>query len=226
MPVKIWDFATRTFHWLLVVAVFVCFFTGEDEGFVFVIHAYAGFVVFVLLVFRTGWGIFGSPRSRFSDFTYSWKQVTGYASALLRFKPIHHIGHNPLGGLMIFAMLAVLATTLATGFAMVVAKFAWLEDIHEVLGTAMQILVGLHIAGVIVDQLLTGDNLIRAMVSGTKELTAEDASRERPLVPTWSAAMFALAVLSAGVFAHEKMDFTAAVSAFAATEQERNTDHD
>jgi hypothetical protein len=40
-----------------------------------------------------------------------------------------------------------------TGFAMAVAKYTWLEDIHEVPGTAMQvlvgqILVGLHIPGV------------------------------------------------------------------------------
>lgn len=218
--VKIWDIATRSFHWLLVAAVFVCFLTGEDEGLEFFIHAYAGFLVSMLLVFRAGWGVFGSRHSRFSDFAYSWSEIKSYGLSLLRLKPDHHTGHNPIGGLMIFAMLTVLAGTSATGVLMVAAKAAWLDDVHEALGTAMQILVGLHICGVIVEQIVTGDKLVQAMVFGSKNLPADKAILEPPLVPAWRSIVFAIVVFLAAISAHEKIDFGSAISAFSTEEQD------
>ncbi|MHA1107840.1 MAG: cytochrome b/b6 domain-containing protein, partial [Alphaproteobacteria bacterium] len=43
--ILVWDIATRLFHWSLALLVIVCFLTGEDEGLIFAIHAYAGFAV-------------------------------------------------------------------------------------------------------------------------------------------------------------------------------------
>ena len=129
--VLVWDLATRLFHWLLVLFVVVCFLTGEDEGFIFAVHAYAGFAVLVLLAFRLGWGVFGSRYSRFTDFIYPWSTVWRYAVSLLRFKPEQYLGHNPLGGLMIFAMLAALMATTLTGMAMVTNGAGWLDDFFD-----------------------------------------------------------------------------------------------
>ena len=109
--VLVWDVATRLFHWLLVLSVVICLLTGEDEGLIFAIHAYAGFVVLMLLLFRAGWGIIGSQHSRFADFVYSWPETWRYALSFLRFKPQRYVGHNPLGGWMVIAMLVVLMAT-------------------------------------------------------------------------------------------------------------------
>jgi hypothetical protein len=53
----------------------------------------------------------------------------------------------------------------------------------------------LHIFGVLVDWLLTGDNLIRAMIDGRKRLDDFAAARERPLVGPLRAVAVAVAVL-------------------------------
>ncbi len=219
--VKIWDIATRLFHWCLVGIVFICFITGEDVGLIIVIHAYAGFLVSMLLIFRVGWGVFGSRHSRFFDFAYSWGQIKSYGLSLLRLDPDHYVGHNPIGGLMVFAMLVVLALTAATGILMVAANAVWLKDVHEVLGTAMQILVGLHIVGVIVEQLITGDKLVHAMVFGSKDMLAYNADQEPPLVPTWRSIVFAVVVFLAAVWTHEKIDFWGAVSTFSTEKDDR-----
>ena len=216
--VKVWDFATRAFHWLLVTAVMLCFFTGEDEGLVFAVHAYAGFLVFMLLVFRVGWGVFGSRHSRFSDFVFSKAEIGSHALSVLRLKPGRHVGHNPLGGLMIFAMLAVLMATAISGFLMVGGNLPWLEDLHEALGSLMQILVGAHVAGVIVEQLLTRDKLVQSMLTGFKNLPDDLALKERALAPTWRAAVFATAVIMMAVFVFDQADYGGAVRDFAAQE--------
>ena len=45
----------------------------------------------------------------------------------------------------------------------------WLEEVHEVVGNAMLVLVGVHLAGVAVASYLHRENLPRAMVTGVKQ---------------------------------------------------------
>jgi len=224
--VKVWDFATRTFHWLLVAAVFVCFVSGEDKGLTFIVHAYAGFMVSMLLVFRIGWGVVGSRHSRFTDFVYSWAEIKNHVLSVLRFKPVHYVGHNPTGGLMILVMLAVLVCTAATGTFMVVANLAWLKDVHEALGGMMQVLVALHIGGVIVEQVLTREKLVQAMVTGSKELPEDQARQETPPAPVWRSLVLVAMVVLMGVSAHDQTDYGAAISSFSARDHSRNADRD
>jgi len=222
--VKVWDLATRAFHWLLVVAVFICFVTGEEEGLAFIVHAYAGFMVSMLLVFRIGWGVAGSRHSRFTDFVYPWAEIKNHILSVLRFKPIHYTGHNPTGGLMILVMLAVLVGSAATGTFMVVANLAWLEDVHEVLGSTMQVLVALHIGGVIVEQLLTRQKLVQAMVNGSKELPADQARHETSLVPVWRSLVLVVLVILMGVSVYDQTNYGTAVSNFSENEHSRDRD--
>jgi cytochrome b len=214
--VSVWDLATRLFHWLLVLFVVVTFVTGEDEGLVFAIHAYAGFVVLMLLLFRLGWGVFGSRRSRFADFIYPWSTVRRYAISLLRLAPAPYVGHNPLGGWMVVLMLAVLIVATLSGVLIVTHEADWLEEIHETLGTLMEVLVFIHIAGVLFDRLLTGEKLVRAMITGRKELSEELAKREQPLARTWRALALATVVVIASGYMFQQTDYSAKVAAIAA----------
>jgi cytochrome b len=212
--VLVWDIATRLFHWLLVLFVVICFVTGEDEGLQFAIHAYAGFVVLMLLVFRLGWGVIGSRHSRFADFIYPWPIVRRYALSLLRFRTEHYAGHNPLGGWMVILMLAVLMAAALSGFLMVAPGAKWLEDIHEALGSFMQILVLIHISGVVVDQVLTRENLIQAMFTGRKELTEDTANAESFPASIWWALFLAALVVIGSIYLFQQTGYAAKVSAF------------
>lgn len=213
--VLVWDLATRLFHWLLVLFVVTCFLTGDDEGFIFAIHAYAGYVVLMLLLFRLGWGIIGSRHSRFPDFVYSWSTVRHYAISFLRFQPERYVGHNPLGGWMVLLMLVVLTSTATTGILMVTQGAGWLEDIHEVLGSSMQVLVLIHIAGALLDRALTGDKIIKAMITGRKELVEDIAISETRTAGMGRALILGVLVLVGGAYLFQQTDYSAKVASFA-----------
>lgn len=218
--ILVWDLATRLFHWLLVLLIVVCFLTGDDDGFTFAVHAYAGFLVLMLLIFRLGWGFIGSRHSRFSDFFYSWTTVRRYAISLLRFKPERYVGHNPLGSWMVILMLVTLTTTTLTGILMVTNEARWLDDIHESLGSFMQVLVLVHIAGVLIDRLMTGDKIVRAMITGQKELADDVAKSEVPAAGIWRALIFAGLVLLGGFYLFQQIDYSTKVAAFATNDDD------
>jgi len=207
--VPVWDLPTRIVHWALAGLVFLALLTGENEaGFVFTLHELAGYGILLLIAFRVPWGFLGSPRSRFSDFLCGLQRVKAYTRQLiLHLEPPPYVGHNPLGGwmVMLLLLLAFLAATsgLYTGrsdeahgpLAHIGGLGGAFGAIHEGLGNLLIPLIVMHIFGVLVDWLLTGDNLVRAMIDGRKRLDDFAAARERPLVSPLRAAAVAVAVL-------------------------------
>ena len=100
--IKVWDIAVRVFHWSLVITFFVAYLSGDEES---VLHAYAGYGVLALVAFRIVWGLVGTKYARFTDFVYGRAETLRYARSLIASKPLHYIGHNPLGGWMVVALL-------------------------------------------------------------------------------------------------------------------------
>lgn len=111
--VQVWDPVVRIFHWSLVASFTVAYVTGEDES---GLHELAGYVVMGLVLFRSVWGFVGTQYARFSDFVYRPAAIIGYAKDFLRGKAWRYLGHNPLGGMMILALLAALLATGITGY--------------------------------------------------------------------------------------------------------------
>ena len=178
--VLVWDLPTRIFHWALFVLVAVAYLTGEDEGVVHQVHVAAGYGIGALILFRVIWGFVGSAHSRFADFARNLRDLPAYLPGLLRLRPRSYVGHNPLGILMIAAMTATLVGVLVTGL-------YGGEELHELLANLIVILATVHVAGVLLDSLLTGENLIAAMIGGRKPLSAEAAEREPRPAPRWRA---------------------------------------
>ena len=219
----VWDLPTRLFHWSLVLLVGVnLFLIGPSGGLDTMIHFVAGYAVLGLLVFRLAWGFIGSPRSRFRDFVHRWPVVGAYLRRLVRFDPPHSVGHNPAGGWMVTALLAILATMIATGLlasgrhgAGPLAAFvpvAWTAiagNLHELVSNLLIGLVVVHVAGVAAEWLMTGDNLVRAMINGRKKLAADVAARERPVAPAWRAALVGLVAVALVGALVAATDFTA-----------------
>ena len=219
----VWDLPTRLFHWSLVLLVGINLFLIEPSGGLdTIIHLVAGYLVLGLLVFRLAWGFIGSPRSRFGDFVHRWPTVGAYLGRLLRFDPPHSVGHNPAGGWMIVALLAILGTMIATGLVasgrhaagplahfLPVAWTALAGDLHQLVSNLLIGLVVVHVAGVAAEWWLTGDNLVRSMWTGRKTLAGEIAARERPVAPARRAILVGLvaAVLVGGLVA--ATDFSA-----------------
>jgi cytochrome b len=166
--VKVWDPFVRIFHWSLVAGFAAAFLTGDDLT---KVHIVIGYGVAALIALRVVWGFVGSPHARFADFVRGPRAVLDYVTQMLSFKAPRYLGHNPAGGAMVLALLAMLAVLSATGWAMTLDAF-WgdelIEEVHETAAFLTLGLVVLHVAGVVFAGIEHGENLVRAMVTGEK----------------------------------------------------------
>ena len=210
LDVPVWDVPTRVFHWLLVAAVLLAWITAEETGPGFALHKLAGYTIGGALIFRVIWGFIGSRHSRFGDFVRPWDAIAAHARQLLRLNPPRSVGHNPIGGWMIVALMTVLAIIVGTGLFAASRRLSgpladWLPlgmaraaaEIHETAFNVLLVLVTIHVLGVVIDMVLNRENLIGAMWTGRKSLDAEAARAEHPFAPLW----WAIVAASVGVIA-------------------------
>ena len=165
---RVWDPFVRAFHWSLVGLFIVAFVTGDEVEW---LHFAAGYAIAGLVALRVAWGFVGPRHARFRDFVRPPRQVLAYVRDAVRVQAPRYLGHNPAGGAMVLAMLALLAGISATGFMMTTDAFwgaQWVEELHEALVNMMLILIALHVAGVLLSSFSHGENLIRAMFTGWK----------------------------------------------------------
>lgn len=177
--IKVWDLPLRIFHWLLVIAFFIAYFT-EDE--LLTVHVWAGYLVGGLLVFRLLWGFVGGQYARFANFLCSPMQSAAYIKDLIKLQAKRYIGHNPAGAAMIVLLLLSLLMTVITGLAVYGADQAagplafignshedfW-EEIHEFFANFTLLLVIVHVIGVVVESIIHRENLAKAMFNGNKK---------------------------------------------------------
>jgi cytochrome b len=170
LMVRVWDPFVRTFHWSLVGLFILAFVTGDETEW---LHLATGYAIAVLILLRIIWGFVGPRHARFSDFVRTPREVTGYVRSAIRLRAPRYLGHNPAGGAMIIALLAMLIGISATGFMMTTDAFwdaQWVEDLHEWLVYVMLGLIALHVAGVVFSSIEHGENLVKAMITGRKRV--------------------------------------------------------
>lgn len=180
--ILVWDWPVRLGHWLMVAGFIVAWLTGDSESFRLV-HVIAGATVLGVATFRLPWGFIGSRYARFVDFVRGPTAVKAYLASLLRLQPAHHTGHNPAGGWAIVLLLGLGILTGLAGWAIYNDLGGhFLEELHEGLATAMLTMVFVHLAGVLSGSLVHGENLVRAMLTGRKWGSADEAiPSARPL---------------------------------------------
>jgi len=166
--ILVWDVPTRVFHWLLVLSFCGAYLTAESERYRD-IHVVLGYTLLGLIGFRLLWGFFGTRYAQFRSFLFKPGEVAAYARSLLKGKPAHYIGHNPLGSVSIWLLLGLCILAGASGVLLFedIGGEA-LEELHEFVSNAMLLIILIHIAGVAVSSVLHRENLARAMVTGFK----------------------------------------------------------
>ena len=199
VTINVWDRWVRLFHWGLVIAVLISFYTTKTSGapFLFPIetHAQAGYVVLGLLVFRWLWGFTGSVYARFRTFLYPLSDTLTYASRLAKRQPSVYASHNPLGGWMVVVLLLSLGFQAISGLFLSddiffqAPLYGLLSDelasslrmLHQLNSDLLIILIGLHLVGLIVHRLL-GEPLLKAMLTGIKRFDQPPVdARSEPL---------------------------------------------
>ena len=165
---RVWDAFVRVFHWSLVASFAVAWLSGDDWK---SLHIWAGYAAAALIALRLVWGLVGTHYARFGQFVRSPLVVASYLRDVATGREARYLGHNPAGGAMIVALLATLTGLCLSGWLLTTDAF-WgselMEAVHETLANLALLLVGLHIAGVMLASLRHHENLIRAMVTGKK----------------------------------------------------------
>jgi cytochrome b len=173
----VWDAPVRVFHWLMVLSFAGAYITAESERWRLV-HVTLGYTRAGLVAFRIVWGLVGTRHARFSNFVRAPAAVMAYVRSMLQGRSEHHTGHNPAGALAIVALLALALAVAATGWATFNDLAGeWVSELHEATANLMLMLVGVHVAGVVLGSWLHHENLVRAMFSGRKLGSPQDALR-------------------------------------------------
>lgn len=182
-PVLVWDAPTRWFHWLaagLVAAAYVTWRLGFMGW-----HAWAGYALLWLVVFRLLWGVFGSETARFRRFLAAPGAALRHLAHLFRQEPDRQVGHNPAGGWMVVVLLALLLGESLSGLyvgndivdegplsELVPARVANLiSALHTtIVWRALLAAVALHLLAITAYAAAKGQDLVRPMITGRKVL--------------------------------------------------------
>ena len=166
--VRVWDPVVRFGHWLLVSAVVIAWFTRHVGG---SWHEIVGYVSLAVVGGRLLWGAVGSRHARFRDFLETPRDTLGYARQVWHRREPRHLGHNPLGGYMVVALVVTVIVVGASGWLYTTDRFwgiAWVEALHLWSTYTLFGLAALHVAGVLYASFRHRENLVAAMIHGRK----------------------------------------------------------
>jgi cytochrome b len=182
--IRVWDLPIRLFHWLLVAGIILSFVTVKIGGNAMSWHAFSGYCVLSLIIFRILWGFIGSYHARFIHFVPSPKGLIHFLGG----KAKAGLGHNPLGALSVLALLLSVGLQAVTGlfanddiafegpFAKYISSetIELLTSIHRQNEKALIILIALHLCAILYYQKFKGENLIKPMIGGDKEINPSE----------------------------------------------------
>lgn len=208
--VKVWDLPTRLTHGALALLVLLQYGTAEWHWLSMDWHFRFGYATLALVLFRIAWGFAGSQSSRFADFVRGPARVAAYLRATLAQRETRRLGHNPLGGWSVLALLLSLALQAITGlfssdditlFAPLAGRVsdgtvALMTALHKANQNLLLALIALHVGAVFAHLWLKRDNLIAPMLHGWKRWPATVALR---FAPVWRASLL-LAIAAALVW--------------------------
>ena len=203
--VRLWDLPTRLIHWSFVFLLVGLWWTAEQDKDID-LHKKFGYALLGLLMFRLLWGFFGSSTARFRQFVRGPKGVFSY----LRNRDAEPIvGHNPLGGWSVIALLLLLTLQVVIGlFAQDVdgiesGSLSYLVDydtadqareLHDLLFNGILALVALHLGAVLFYRFIHRKDLVTPMITGRRQF---DSAVAEPAMAPWWRALLCLAVASA-----------------------------
>ena len=139
-PIYVWDLVVRLTHGTVVLSMLVLAFTGIDiarpfldapsgtghfqTGWVRIIHYYAAIAFSLAVGSRILWMFLGPRRSGWRQFLpvsrRRQRELIGTFKfyVMLRPRPPHTVGHNPLAGLTYIAVFGLYLLMILTGFAL------------------------------------------------------------------------------------------------------------
>lgn len=200
---RLWDWPVRLIHLGFILLVPLQWWTWKEGHMDW--HIRLGLLLLALVLFRILWGFLGSETARFRQFVRGPADIRTYLAQ----GRWHGLGHNPLGGLSVVAILLTLLAQTALGlFATDTDGLAYgplshlvsyeaasaAAEWHERVFNLLIALIALHLSAIAVHTMLLGHDLIQPMVTGRKLPDDETPADLRPPLMAPSARAFALAL--------------------------------
>lgn len=199
---RLWDLPVRLVHWSFAALLPLLWWSAEEGK--LDLHQTLGLVILGLVAFRLLWGVVGSETARFSAFLRGPRAVIAYVRGLRGGTNAPVVGHNPLGGWSVLALLGLLAVQVTLGlFAQdtdavqsgpLNYRVSWdtakaLSEAHEVGFNLILGFVVLHLAAIAYYRVVRRDDLVRPMLTGKRVLPMGVTAPK--LAPLWRAAICA-----------------------------------
>lgn len=166
--ILVWDVPTRVYHWLQVLSFSVAYLTAFSER-LRNYHVALGYILLGLLVFRLLWGFIGTRYARFRSFLFWPGEIITYLRSMFKGISSHYLGHNPLGSVAVWLLLALGLFVCVTGVLALQDEASDLViEMHSVSTNIMLGVIALHITGVLVSSILNRENLLASMITGFK----------------------------------------------------------
>ena len=204
---RLWDLPIRLIHWGLVGLLVALWLSAENGA--IGLHKTLGLIVLGLLVFRLIWGFIGSSTARFAGFLRGPARVRAYLRGLSDPDHAPVVGHNPLGGWSVVALLSLLSAQVALGLVtqdtdgvesgplnhLVSYDTAELaRDLHEIGFNLILALVAVHLAAIAFYRFVRKDNLITPMITGRRQFAVPVTA---PVIATWWRAILCAVIAAA-----------------------------
>lgn len=173
--ILVWDWPVRVFHWLLALCVAGAWVTADSKRWLMT-HLAFGYTAALLIGLRLAWGLVGTRHARLSAFLRPARDARTYLRGMVFGPRPHIVGHNPIGGWMMLALMLSILATVLSGWLLHKRVMTW-DDLHEGLANLVLTLVALHVLAALMMSLLEGENLVRAMITGLKRGEPEQAAR-------------------------------------------------
>ena len=184
----IWDLPVRIVHWILVLGLALAYLTHYLGVEYYTYHLVSGYIVIVAAVFRLIWGVLGTPHARFKNFIRGPVQTWHYLKDFLRNREARHVGHNPLGALMIVALLTCMLIQAVSGLFATDDIFnygplyssvsdstsSFFGMVHRNLFYLIVGFVVVHVAAIIYYRIKKRENLLKPMITGRKALSSNE----------------------------------------------------
>lgn len=176
-PVLVWDFPVRVFHWLLVISFVGAWLTSEGEAQQMIHYAF-GYSACALVLFRIVWGVIGTRYARFTEFVKGPAETLRHIKSLFKPNQAIRLGHNPVGALVMISLMIFILLIGLTGYWSVKEFLGeYMSGAHEAISNIALGFVVIHVIAAIIMSFLQKENLIKSMISGTKEGVPEQAIR-------------------------------------------------
>jgi cytochrome b len=188
--VRVWDIPVRVGHWLVVGLVAFSWLSAKQGWISW--HKLSGYAILSFVLFRVYWGFAGSSTARFSHFLKGPNAVGRYIRTFFSGRAYAaSIGHNPLGGWSIIAMLLLLALQTGLGLFAIdeygieggpLSTYVSFDTGRQVAGwhaTVFNLLlffIALHVTAIVIYLLFKRENLVAPMLTGSKRMVENGAA--------------------------------------------------